>query len=200
MAAARWALHKALVDSPEEIHAIVEKRMLEDLLGSTVTPLMPTPALCSRAWVEHRSKISNYKTSAHAAWGAAGALDALLRGQVAEARARLGLLVLQLDQASIDKGSWHLAAELALEPPPPLATLARHSSKSHARRSTILQVVGSQVSRAGSCTSSRDGRLPTEAQDSAAHLHQSDQRRRQRTSGAQEKSKSQGKELPKENQ
>lgn len=37
------------------IHAIVKKHMLEtSCVGSTVTPLMPVPALCPRAWIEHR--------------------------------------------------------------------------------------------------------------------------------------------------
>lgn len=49
---------------------------------------------------------ANYRTLAHASWGAAGAPDCLRRGQIAAARARLNILLLQLDQSACDKGSW----------------------------------------------------------------------------------------------
>ena len=54
-AAARRALRAALQDSPEE------RSMLEDLTFQTVTPGQPGPALCARAWVEHRSRIGHWK-------------------------------------------------------------------------------------------------------------------------------------------
>ena len=38
------------------------------------------------------------------------------------------ILLMQLDQSCIDRGSWTLSAELALEGPPPMATLAQHVS------------------------------------------------------------------------
>ena len=125
--AARRALRTALQDSPDEISAVIEKLMLEDLMMQTTAPGMPKASLNARAWLEHRSRIGAYKTSAFCSWSAAGILDDLVQGRMAHARARAGLLVLMLDQCAIDKGSWALAAELSLEQAPPLATLANHS-------------------------------------------------------------------------
>lgn len=77
--------------------------------------------------MEHRSRLGAYKTSAFSCWSACGILQDLINGRVAHARARAGLLVLQLDQCAIDRGSWGLASELALEQGPPLSTLASHT-------------------------------------------------------------------------
>ena len=104
-AAARRALRSALQESPDEIYGLLEKLMLEDLSHQTITPGQPGPALCARAWLEHRSRVGAYKTSAYAAWSAAGILDSLISGNVAAARARAGLLILMLDQAAADRGS-----------------------------------------------------------------------------------------------
>eukprot|EP00435_Cladocopium_sp_Y103_P058743 s81_g20.t1 len=126
-AAARRALRAALVDTPEEISAVVERLLLEDLTNQTVAYGMPKVELNARAWIEHRSKIGAYKTSAHCAWSAGGILDDLIRGRYAHARARAGLLLLQLDQCAVHKGDWTLACELSLEQGPPLSALATHS-------------------------------------------------------------------------
>lgn len=64
-AAARRALRSALQESPEEIYGLLEKLMLEDLSHQTVTPGQPGPVLCARAWLEHRSRVGAYKTSAY---------------------------------------------------------------------------------------------------------------------------------------
>lgn len=125
-AAARRAVRSALQESPEEIYGLLEKLMLEDLSHQTVTPGQPGPVLCARAWLEHRSRVGAYKTSAYAAWSAAGILDSLISGNVAAARARAGLLLLMLDQAAADRGSWVLASELSLEQGPPFAALSHH--------------------------------------------------------------------------
>ena len=125
-AAARRALRQALVDAPGDISSMVEKLMMEDLLSRTLGAGMPEAELCARAWVEHRSRIGSYKSAAHSSWGVAGILDDLIRGRAASARARACLLLLQLDQAAVDKGNWVLAAELSLEAGPPLASLSQH--------------------------------------------------------------------------
>ena len=129
-AAARRALRLALQDTPEEISSVVERLMAEDLMSQTLFPGMPRVSLNARAWLEHRSRIGAYKTSAYCAWSACGILDDLIAGRVRHARARAALLVLQLDQTAIDKGSWALASELALEPGPPLSALAGHTPPS----------------------------------------------------------------------
>ena len=125
-AAARRALRQALVESPEEISSLIERLMMEDLLSRTIAPGMPMTELCARAWVEHRSRIGAYRVSAHASWAAAGILDDLIQGSPQAARAKAALLLLQLDQSAIDKGSWTLAGELSLETAPPLASLSQH--------------------------------------------------------------------------
>ena len=126
-AAARRALRQALLDTPEEVSAMLERLMLEDLTSQTMTPGSPMVQLNARAWLEHRSRIGAYKTSAHAAWSAAGILNDLIAGRFSHARARAGLLMLMLDQTAIDRGSWVLSAELSLEQGPPLARLAQHT-------------------------------------------------------------------------
>lgn len=126
-AAARRALRSMLNEHPEELSAMVERLMMEDLTSQTLPPGMAVPAVTARAWVEHRSRIGTYRTLAHAAWGVAGALDAITRGQHQAARARLNILLLQLDQSACDKGNWMLASELALENPPPFTSLMQHA-------------------------------------------------------------------------
>lgn len=125
--AARRALRLALVEAPEEISGIVEKLIMEDLLLQTVAPGVPKTTFNARAWIEHRSRVGSHKTSAHLAWGVAGLLDDLVQGRVAHARARAGLMLVQIDQMCIDKGSWTLAAEISLEQGPPFASLGNHS-------------------------------------------------------------------------
>lgn len=126
-AAARRALRQALVDHPEDISAMVEKLMYEDLSSQVLPPGVPPTQLNARAWIEHRSRIGPYKTAAHTAWCAGGILDDLVAGRVAHARARAGLLLLQLDQTAIDRGSWTFSGELSLEPGPPMSALSTHT-------------------------------------------------------------------------
>ena len=125
-AAARRALMAAYDDQPHEISNLIERQMFEDLNCLTLGPGMAAKGLNARAWVEFRSKVSNYRTSVYSSWSVAGILDSLISGNVAKARARACVLLLMLDQASIDKGSWTLAGELALEPPPPFSSFSQH--------------------------------------------------------------------------
>ena len=125
-AAARRALRSSYEEHPEDISALIERLMNEDLNTVTIGPGMAPPQLCARAWVEFRSRIGAYKTGAYAAWSVAGILDSLMQGHVRKARARASVCLLMLDQASIDRGNWALAGELALEAPPPFASLANH--------------------------------------------------------------------------
>ena len=129
-AAARRVLRSSLQESPEEVYQLIEKMMLEDLMHQTLTPGMPGVTLNCRAWMEHRSRIGPFKTGAYLGWTAAGALDCMIQGNTAGARARLALMLLMLDQCATDRGSWLLAAELSLEPPPPLVALSAHNPPS----------------------------------------------------------------------
>ena len=96
--------------------------------------------------MEHRSRISSYRTLAHAAWGVAGALDCLANQKPEHARARLAVLMLQFDQSAIDRGSWYLASELGLEPGPPMTALEQHKlPQCHRGRKSLFKVAGSKV-------------------------------------------------------
>ena len=125
-AAARRALRQALVDHPSEVSTLVERLLMEDLTSQVRGPGMPEVAFSARAWVEHRSRIGAYKTSAYCAWGTAGVLDDLVMGRVPHARAKAALMLLQLDQTAIDRGSWAFSSELSLEQGPPFAALSGH--------------------------------------------------------------------------
>lgn len=127
-ATARRALRAALQEN--EIVNLIERLMMEDLSSQTVTPGQPLPALCAKAWVEHRSKIGHWKSSAYTSWTVAAALDALRAGNVQGCRARLNLMLLMLDQTACDKGSWTLSSELSLEQGPPMSVLQTHNPPS----------------------------------------------------------------------
>ena len=127
-AAARRALRTIFQEQPQEISAVIERLMFEDLNSQTLGPGQLPQGLNARSWVEFRSRIGNFKTPAHCSWSAAGILDSLIAGDVPKARARCGLLLLQLDQASIDRGGWGLASELSLEGLPPYSALANHTA------------------------------------------------------------------------
>ena len=129
-AAARRCLRNMFQDQPTEISNVIERLMFEDLNSMTLGPGQQPLGLNARAWVEYRSMISNYKTSAHASWGIAGVLDSLIAGDVSKARARCCLLLLQLDQASIDKGNWSFSSDLSMEGLPPFSALANHQGPS----------------------------------------------------------------------
>lgn len=129
-AAARRALRAALQENPEEIVCLIERLMSEDLSSQTLTPGQPIPTLSAKAWVEHRSRIGHWKSSAYTAWTVASALDSLRSGNVQGCRARLNLMLLMLDQTACDRGSWTLSAELSLEQGPPMNVLQTHSPPS----------------------------------------------------------------------
>ena len=127
-AAARRALRLALTESPADIYQLVERLMQEDIESHSLEPgLEASSSFTARGWVEHRSHIGAYKAVAHCSCRAAGILDSLRKGKTAEARARAALMLLQIDQSCVDKGSWVLAAELALENPPPFHNLMGHT-------------------------------------------------------------------------
>ena len=129
-AAARRALRATFEDHPEEIHRMIERLMYEDLQSQTLGPNQQPVGLNARSWVEFRSRIGNFKASAFSAWSAAGILDAMIAGNIPKARARTCLLLLMLDQASIDKGNWSMCGELSLENPPPFSSLSTHQGPS----------------------------------------------------------------------
>jgi len=120
-------LRQALKDSPEEIYKVIEARMLSDFGAPESAPGEPVRSGTFRGWAEHRSKIPNLNPSVRAVWAVTGALDSLRKGKVSEAQARLALYLCQLDQVSVDRGQWILAAEGSLEDPPPFSSFSKHT-------------------------------------------------------------------------
>ena len=121
-AAAYKKLTETLVKNPEWIWANIEGPMEEDFNLAKTGPGMSAAPVNSRSWLEHRSKLPHYPSSIRAAWIISGIHDALRKGKQEEARARAALALLAYDQASLDAGSWQLAQELVLEPPPPFTS------------------------------------------------------------------------------
>ena len=125
-AAARRALRSAYQDAPDEVYNMISKLMYEDINSTTLPPGIQARSMSARSWVEHRSRITSHKTGAFASWGVAGILDSLNDGDLKKGHARAAVLLMCLDQASIDAGSWTLASEIFLEPPPPFGSLNLH--------------------------------------------------------------------------
>ena len=120
-------LRQALRESPEELYKVIESRMLSDFGAPESAPGEPQRSGTFRGWAEHRSRIPNIGPTVRAVWSVAGALDSLKQGKVSEAQARLALYLCQLDQVSVDRGQWVLAAEGSLEDPPPFSSFGKHS-------------------------------------------------------------------------
>ena len=125
-AAALRSLQKLLLQNPQLIFAEVERLMAEDWELSGPLPGVQHLPTSARGWLEHRSKIGNYVGAIRPAWIMAGAWDNLRGGHHDRARARLALGVAAYDQQAYDRGSWLLAGELSLEPPPPYASFVSH--------------------------------------------------------------------------
>ena len=85
------ALRKALVESPEDIFAVLYQAMQEDFgsrVGGPGESGSQQPTF--RGWAEHRSRIPNIQGSVRVAWSISGALDCLVANRIDEAKARLG--------------------------------------------------------------------------------------------------------------
>ena len=164
-------LREALLTSPADISSVIERLMQEDM-ASSAPGVGVAQQTSARAWLEHRSRVGPF--AMNLAWSAAGALDALKAGLVEQARARLNVMLMVIDQMSVDRGSWTLAQELTLDLPPPVQAfkLREHASSSsagqaysrlldsrwaevsltHLREQMVSQSAGSSFKR---------GRLPT---------------------------------------
>lgn len=118
-AAAFKKLRSALSEAPEKLSKSIEEAIDEDFLQVRMIPGVSSQDFSTRAWVEHRSKLQYYPQTIRMAWILAGAHDAMRRKKFEEAKARILLGLVALDQASLDGGNWALAQEVLLEPPAP---------------------------------------------------------------------------------
>eukprot|EP00438_Fugacium_kawagutii_P000120 Skav218734 [mRNA] locus=scaffold1346:878540:884943:+ [translate_table: standard] len=125
-AATLAALKKALVKEPKKIYSVIEQNMAEQFQLSSALPNTIGNVFTVRAWAEHRSRIQAYPRTVRFAWATAGALDCLRENRVEEARARLALVMAQLEQEALDHGSALLSQEFSLEPIPPMTSFSAH--------------------------------------------------------------------------
>ena len=130
-ASALRSLQLLLTQDPKMIYTALEKRLSEDWELATAQPGVHVASTSARGWSEHRSRVQSYPSTIRASWIVAGIWDALKSGRPEEGRARAALGLAMLDQQSCDAGSWLVAGEISLEPPPPY-----HSFSSHAPPST----------------------------------------------------------------
>jgi len=127
-AAALLSLQKLLRTSPQLIYVAVEKRLQEDWEQAALQPGVQHNVISARGWIEHRSRIQGFPSTARAAWCLGGIWDCLRTGRYDEARARAALGVCVLDQQACDSGSFLLATELSLEDPPPMTSFQQHQA------------------------------------------------------------------------
>ena len=113
-AAALRALKSSLRLHPEQIYESVESLMEEDLLNRRSSGGLAGSVASARSWLEHRSRLGPYANSIRLGWAIAGIWDCLREQKYQEARARAA--------QSLDTGSWLIAQEVMLEPPPPLSS------------------------------------------------------------------------------
>eukprot|EP00438_Fugacium_kawagutii_P002455 Skav235883 [mRNA] locus=scaffold5594:7902:12776:+ [translate_table: standard] len=125
-AAALRSLQATLTNRPKLIYQEVERLMQMDWERSGQLPGLAAGAVTARGWLEHRSRIQMYPSTIRTSWMIAGILDALRAAKPEEARARCCLALAAMDQQAADRGSWLLAAEVSLEPPPPFHSFQLH--------------------------------------------------------------------------
>eukprot|EP00438_Fugacium_kawagutii_P001255 Skav223451 [mRNA] locus=scaffold350:925896:940241:- [translate_table: standard] len=141
--AALRILRKTLRSQPTEISKVIERNMLEDFQMRQQAPGSDPVQVSARGWLEMRSRVQGFATPVRFLWGIAAVLDCLRSNQIEEARARCGLLLAQGDQLSIDRGSWVIAGEIALEDSPPMAAFNQHTLPSELE-SPYTRLIGSR--------------------------------------------------------
>ena len=127
-AAALRTLQKTLKSNPVLLYRALEANMLEDWEDVGNLPGLGSSTVSARGWMEHRSRIQAYPAAIRSGWALAGIWDSLRGGRHDEARARAGLALAALDQQACDRGSYLLAAEVAMEAPPPYSSFQNHSA------------------------------------------------------------------------
>lgn len=130
-ATALRALKKCLLEQPEYIYQTIEAAMVQDFQSRAARPGEPLQGGSVRGWLETRSRITNHQAHVRWAWAVGAIWDALILGNVKEARARCAVLIAAADQTSIDAGSWLLSGVALLEPAPPFHTFAAHQTPGH---------------------------------------------------------------------
>jgi len=129
-AAARRALVEAVTARPEAIYGSVEQLMVEAIQGGPASHAAGSGSSLETAnpfvYLEHRSRVANYRSTVCWLWQIAAIHKALMDGRPKVARARAALALAAGEQFSIDGGSWDLAWEMTLMDEPPYDAFARH--------------------------------------------------------------------------
>ena len=122
-AAARRALVEAVTARPASVYGPIETLMREAVQGGPASHAagsgssleVPNPF----TYLEHRSRVSNYRSTVNWMWQLASIHKALIDGKPEIARARTALALAAGEQMSMDGGSWTLAWEVTLMDEPP---------------------------------------------------------------------------------
>ena len=123
--AAYLKLRGALRSSPELISGSIESLMEEDFTGAQSGPYQGERKMTVRGWLEHRSHLQSYAGPIRQGWTLATIVDLINAGSVEQAKATALLGIAALDQSAIDSGNWLLAAEFAMDTPPPFGSFQR---------------------------------------------------------------------------
>ena len=99
--------------------------MEEDFAGAQSGPYQGEWKMTVRGWLEHRSHLQSYAGPIRQGWTLATIVDLINAGSVEQAKATALLGIAALDQSSIDSGNWLLAAEFAMDTPPPFGSFQR---------------------------------------------------------------------------
>jgi hypothetical protein len=110
-------MRQAVIDNPKAISTVVADRLQKAFYGGGALPAGSQVTM--RAYLEHRSSMTDHQGTANWTWAAAGARDALAEGRTDEALARLDLLCVAAEQLAMDRGQWVLARELLFDSDPP---------------------------------------------------------------------------------
>lgn len=135
-AAARLALVKALRETPAHFYEYFDRQALAALDEHGMAAHEVDTASSrghARRYLERRSAVGGHKPTVQWMWTIAGAYDALVRGSVTEARARLALAMIAGEQQSMDGGSWLMARELLFEDEPPFSSFGQRSAEGRER-------------------------------------------------------------------
>ena len=122
-AAQRSLLQKAMSEEPEYIFTTFDKLVFQQMRDFVSVSHGPAGAskgrVPLRSYLQFKARVGGHYPSLLWIWLAAGAYEALSDEDVNQARARLAMMIIAMEQASIDAGNLALAQELCFDNLPP---------------------------------------------------------------------------------
>lgn len=122
-AASLEMLAQHFLANPAAYSTAVEGRLR--LAASQMPGCAANPHPSARGYVQHEMAFGTFKTLGYLAWGIATAWDHLQAGSSSEAYAVLSMLLVAIEQVTLDDGRWTVGWVLTLLPEPPWGTMAR---------------------------------------------------------------------------